>query len=459
MRSPISLLILIYMPLILAEITGFYPAFSYSIAWLGSFLTFYLTLFSPLRHLSHDLPLQYQIMRPIVLIQLIFAGFMCCTSIFYFTVHLDSESLSNIAKCQRLALLAHAAIVTGMTLLTKPLPTIKYKPISSEGLLYKLCIICYVISSILNYVPALIQFKYSLLFISITSSAYLLIKGMINRLPIPLIFGGISFGLNILNSTLTGYKESIIINVLLLGFLAFPYYKKTILTLAIPCMYLLMYALPTFTSVIRAQSWLSGKPKEIARQEAYQTFFDENKEDLINTTNKEFLTNRLSEIGMFTQYVKQVPEQHPYYGLEILTNSLLALIPRTFWEEKPDTEKVAMERVYLLNVANRLSNVSAKTRPVVDGYLSGGAFGVFIVMLIYGLTTQWLCNTAEKLFGGYQLGCIIMFNSIFQQLWRGNTFEFLLNNILYGYVLMLIIFWIMRITKLLNPITDEDYTY
>ncbi|WP_214225786.1 exosortase Y-associated Wzy-like protein [Pedobacter sp. B4-66] len=447
------------MPLILAEITGFYPALSYSIAWVGSSLIFYLTLFSPFRYLSHDLPLQYQIMRPIILIQLIFAGFMCCTSIFYFTDHFDSESLSNIAKCQRLALLAHAAIVTGMILLTKPLPIIKYKLISSEGLLYKLCIICYVISSILNYAPALIQFKHSLLFISITSSAYLLIKGMINCLPIPLIFGGISFGLNILNSTLTGYKESIIINVLLLGFLAFPYYKKTILTLAIPCIYLLMYALPTFTSVIRAQSWLSGKPKELARQEAYQTFFDENKEDLINTTNKEFLTNRLSEIGMFTQYVKQVPNQHPYYGLEILTNSLLALIPRAFWEEKPDTEKVAMERVYVLNVANRLSNVSAKTRPVVDGYLSGGAFGVFIVMLTYGLTTQWLCNTAEKLFGGYQLGCIIMFNSIFQQLWRGNTFEFLLNNILYGYVLMLIIFWTMRITKLLNPITDEDYTY
>lgn len=457
MRLPISLLILIYMPLILAEITGFYPALSYSIAWLGSFFIFHLTLFSPFRHLSHDLPLQHQIMRPIILIQLIFAGFMCCTSIFYFTDHLDSESLSNIAKCQRLALLAHAAIVTGMVLLIKPFPLIKYKLNNRNGLLYKLCIACYVISNALNYVPALIQFKYSLLSISITCSAYLFIKGMINRLPTPLVFGGISFGLNILNSTLTGYKESIIINVLLIGFLAFPHYKKTILTLLIPCIYLLIYVLPTFTSIIRAQSWLSGKPKELARQEAYQTFFDENNEDLINANNKEFLTNRLSEIGMFTQYVKQVPEQHPYYGLDILTNSLLALVPRVFWQEKPDTEKVAMERVYTLNVANRASNVSAKTRPVVDGYLSGGTFGVFVSMVIYGLTTQWLCNTSEKLFGGYQLGCIIMFNSIFQQLWRGNTFEFLLNNILYGYVLMLLIFCAMR--KLLYPIPDEDYTY
>lgn len=459
MRSRISVLMLIYLPLILAEITGFYPALSYSIAWVGSFFIFYLTLFSPFRCLSQDLPLQHQVMRPIVLVQLIFTGFMCCTSIFYFIEHLDSESLSNIAKCQRLALLAHAAIVTGMVLLIKPIPRIRYNLKNPQGLLYKLCVTCYVISIILNYVPALIQFKYSLLSISITCSAYLFIKGMINRLPIPLVFGGISFGLNILNATLTGYKESIIINVLLIGFIAFPYYKKTIIILSIPCIYLLLYILPTFTTVIRTRSWLSGKPKELARQEAYQTFFDENNVDLINTNNKEFLTNRLSEIGMFTQYVKQVPEQHPYYGFDILINSLLALIPRVFWEEKPDTEKIAMERVYTLNVANRASNVSAKTRPVVDGYLSGGTFGVSISILIYGLITQWLCNTAEKLFGGYQLGCIIIFNSVFQQLWRGNTFEFLLNNILYGYVLMLFIFWIMRTAKLLNPTPDEDYTY
>nr|WP_068889997.1 hypothetical protein [Pedobacter panaciterrae] len=451
MRSPISLLTVIYVPWILAEIICFDPVLSYSIAWAGSLIIFYLTLFSPFRYLSHDLPLQHQIMRPIVLIQLIFAGFMCCTSIFYFIDHLDSDLILSIAKCQRLALLAHTAVVTGMILLIKPTPIIKYKLRNPDGILFKLCILCYIASISINYVPALIQFKYSLLSIAICCSACIFIKGVVKRLSTHLIFGGSAFGLNIINSTLTGYKESIIINVLLIGFLAFPHYKKTMLTLAIPCIYLLLYTLPTFTTVIRTQSWLSGKSKEIARQEAYQTFFDENSEDKISTNNKEFLINRLSEIGMFTQYVKQVPEQHPYYGLEILTNSLFALIPRVFWEEKPDTEKLAMQRVYTLNVAQRSSNVSAKTRPVVDGYLSAGIPGVFSAMLIYGLITQGLCNTSEKLFGGYQLGCIIIFNSIFQQLWRGNTFEFLLNNILYGYILMLIIFWIMKTAKLFKP--------
>ena len=450
MQLPVSLLTLIYIPWILAEIVCFDPVLSYTIAWLGSFLIFYLTLFSPCRHLSRDLPLQHQIMRPIVLIQLIFAGFMCCTSIFYFIDHLGSELLLSIAKCQRLSLLAHAAAVTGMILLTKPLPAIKYKLSNPNGILFKLCFLSYLTGILINYLPALIQFKYSLLSIAISCSAYIFIKGIVKHLPIHLIFGGVAFGLTIISSTLTGYKEGIIVNVLLIGFLAFPYYKKTILILAMPCIYILLYVLPTFTTVIRTQSWLSGKSQEIARQEAYQTFFDENSEDKINANNKEFLTNRLSEIGMFTQYVNQVPEQHPYYGLEILTNSFFALIPRFFWEEKPDTEKLAMERVYTLNVAQRASDVSAKTRPVVDGYLSAGIPGVFISMLFYGLISQGLCNTSEKLFGGYQLGCIIIFNSIFQQLWRGNTLEFLLNNVLYGYVLMLMIFWIMRTINLLK---------
>ena len=449
MHLPIRLLILIYTPWLLAEIICFDPVLSYSIAWSGSFLIFYLTLFSPHRHLSYDLPLQHQVMRPIVLIQLIFAGFMCCTSIFYFAEHLDSELLLNIAKCQRLSLLAHTAVVTGIIVLTKPIPAIKYKLINTDGLLFKLYFLCYFTGFLINYLPAFTQFKYSLFSITVSCSAYIFIKGVVKRWPIHLIFGGVTFGLNIISSTLTGYKESLIVNVLLIGFLAFPYYKKTILILAIPGIYLLLYTLPTFTSVIRTQSWLSGKSKEIARQEAYQTFFDESSENKIISNNKEFLTNRLSEIGMFTQYVNKVPEQHPYYGLEILTNSLFALIPRSFWEEKPDTEKIAMERVYTLNVAQRTSDVSAKTRPVVDGYLSAGMPGVFISMFIYGLIAQGLCNASEKIFGGYQLGCIIIFNSIFQQLWRGNTFEFLLNNLLYGYLLMLIIFWIMKITKVL----------
>lgn len=91
-----GVLIAIYIPWLLAECLQFNPVVSYFTSWLGSFIVFYFSLISPLKYHSIDRPLKYQILRPIVLIQLIFAGFMCCTSIFYFMDHMGYEYLSNM---------------------------------------------------------------------------------------------------------------------------------------------------------------------------------------------------------------------------------------------------------------------------------------------------------------------------------------------------------------------------
>ena len=136
-----KVLILIYVPWFLAIITQLDPVISYFVAWGGSFYIFYLTLFSKVKFIPQDLPLTRQVMRPIVLIQLIFAGFMCCTSIFYFMDHMGYEYFNKvsiipfkaneltyyIAKCQRMSLLAHAALVTGMIVQIKQFPVIKHK--------------------------------------------------------------------------------------------------------------------------------------------------------------------------------------------------------------------------------------------------------------------------------------------------------------------------------------------
>jgi hypothetical protein len=201
------------------------------------------------------------------------------------------------------------------------------------------------------------------------------------------------------------------------------------------------------------------KSRAQAGSKAYETFFNEQNGQEIAYNNWEFLTNRFSEIGMFTTYVKQVPDQYPYYGTEIIQNSLIALIPRVLWNEKPNTERLAMKRVYKAGVANQSSVVSAKTRPVVDAYLSAGMPGVFIAMLIYGVLAQAICNRAEYLFGGYQFGCMIIFNGLFQPLWRGNTFEFLINNILYAYILMIVLHWILRKTRIITPFIHESNTH
>ena len=456
-------LILLHLPWLVSELVSSHPVWSWFIAWTGSLLIFYLTLLSPWSIHQEDRPLVHQVMRPLILIQLIFAGFMCCTSVFYFAdqmVHAYTPDSEVLAQCQRLSLLAHTALVSGFILLTKPHHSPGYqKTISTGDLALRLCLITYGMTLLLDYFQPMIQFKYNLLCISMCSGTFLLINGLANKNIKHIGFGSLVFGLNLLHSTLTGYKESILVNFLLLGFIAFPYFKKTVLILSIPGIAILLYVLPTFTAIIRLQSWTEKKPVEQARADAYLSLLEEDNEEEINVNNWKFLINRSSEIGMFSKFVHHVPDHHPYYGWEILKNSCIALIPRALWQEKPITEKIAMQRVYEAGVANPASSVSAKSRPVVDAYLTAGAPGVYLCILIYGLLTQWLCNTAERLFGGYELGCMITFNGIFQQLWRGNNFEFILNNILYGYILMVLTFLILKQFKILIPIAHENNSH
>lgn len=459
-------LILIYVPWVIAVGAQVDPVVSYFIAWLGSFFIFYWTLFSRVKFIPHDLPLTKQIMRPIVIIQLIFAGFMCCTSIFYFMDHMGYEYFNKvtilpfkpneqtyvIAKCQRMSLLAHAALVTGMIVKIKQFPLIKHKlQLNLDFFLIWLCVGCYLAGVAASRIPAILQFSFGLINISITCSALVFVRGIVQRKRGYIFFGGGLFIFNFLASTLTGYKESIIINIIIISFLMYPYYKKLILTLAIPTIYILLYVLPTFANIMRSQSWSGQKSASEARQEALDALINEEGVE-IQETNWSFLTDRLSEISMFATFVKRIPEKRPYYGFEIAGNSVLAVIPRVFWPGKFITETVSMQRVYDAGVAFKASTVSAKTRPVVDGYVSAGVFGVFISIFMYGWITQWMCNKAEEWFGGYELGCIVMFNAIFQSLWRGNNFEFLLNNIFYGYISMYCIFWILKRSNTLTEL-------
>ena len=465
-----KILVPIVLPWLLAELVAYNPLLSYVIAWLGSFLIFHLSLQVPFRY--QHFPLHQQIMRPLILIQLIFAGFMCCSSIFYFVDHLGyshtgfnensffltSSKTALIAKCQRLALLAHIGLAYGLILGNKGQYLIKFqlaKP--GTAFLIKLCTISYGLALVLNEFPALIQFKYNLTYISISSGSLVFVAGIVRKNLPGFLFGSSVCLFNLVQASLSGYKEAIIVQLILLLFLLFPHYKKITLLLLLPILYLCMYILPTFSSVIRAQSWISKKTEKEASMAAVETFFDTDKADFIVENNWLFLTNRFSEIDMFSQFVAQTPSQRPY-SPQILSNAMQALIPKALWPDKPSTEYVAMQRVYEYGVIQKASAASAKTRPIVDAYLIGGPIVVFVAMLWYGLTAQWLCQTAERLFGGYQLGCIVIFNGIFQQLWRGNTFEFLFNNILYGYLLMYLIFIFLKLNHILIPVKSHENT-
>ena len=443
------------------------PVCSYITAWLGSFFIFYLTIFSRLRYLEEGTQISSQIMRPIVLLQLVFAGFMCCTSVFYFLDHMGYQYLSDIntknfvvtvdtfdlARCQRYYVLGHACLVAGLLAVLKRRIAPKYRfNRDLQQLLLPICITCVFFAVVLGRLPGLGQFSLPMRGIGEFSGTLLMVKGLYHKNLKQLLFGGTIFAYIFMSSTLTGYKEAVIVKVLMLLFLLFPYYKKLISMVTLPILGICLYILPTLATTIRAQVWAGSDTAEQARLDAYELLVAPDPLSHVSETNWDFLKDRFSEIGMFRQYVNFVPVRHAYYGFDLLGNSLTALIPRALWKDKPSTEIVSMERVYESGAINRLSDVSAKTRPIVDAYLSAGVVGICMVMLAYGMLAQAICNTAERLFGGYESGCILVFNGIFQQLWRGNNLEFLINNIFYGCVLMYGLFLILRKLNMLIPV-------
>ncbi|TAH03945.1 MAG: hypothetical protein EAZ15_01980 [Sphingobacteriales bacterium] len=456
---------------IIAEVLITDPIFSYFVAWAGSFFIFYWTIYSNFRYINDDLPLKDQVLRPIIIVQLIFAGFMCSSSIFYFLNHLGYRYLEKvdfsanvpnsqtylIAQCQRLSLLAHAALVAGIILLTPQ----KYKnqrkniiapDVDINIFLGKFSIITFLGAIAIRFVPGFSQFSEGLTSVSVFSGTFLLVKGLANKNKKLLYLGAGLFLSNLVKATLSGFKEPILMSLIILGCLLFPVYKKLTLYLGIPLLYGLLYALPTYVNVIRTNSWSGDTSAEASRTIAIDTLLDADNAELIDDTNWAFLTERISEINMFTQFVANTPEEIDYYGFEIVTESLYALIPRILWEEKPITEEISMKRVYAAGVISENSIVSAKTRPVVDAYLSFGTFGVFIFFILIGLIAQGLCNTSENLYGGYQFGSVIIMGTFSNTLWRGNNFEFMFNSLFYGYVLILIICEILKLYKILKPL-------
>lgn len=467
-NNPFKLILTLYLPVLISYILINSPITSYFIAWFGSLFIFYTSILSPAAIIKTDLPIHKQIMRPIFLTQLIFAGFMCTTSIFYFMDHLgyryltetnygaqfkESEQTTLIASCQRMTLFAHAALVNGMLLTQRQVIRVKsIKFFQNDDFIIWLCVIVFTLGSLSQQVSGLSQIALPLTLVGISCAAVLFVKGFISKNIKYLGIGATIFIINFIHASLSGYKEPIIINIIILGCLFFNYYKKLILFLFVPTLYALLYFLPTYNNTVR-QSWSGEVSAEEAQSRAFENLSAKNEEQIENT-NWTFLTTRLSEMEMFTQFVDFVPSHHEYYDWEIIENSLEGLIPRVFWSGKPNMETVSMQRVYDAGVANKMSAVSAKTRPVVDAYLSFGIPGVFFFMLLYGMLVQHLSDKAEEIFGGYELGCVIMFNSIFQGLWRGNNFEFMFNNIFWGYVIMWMLFYLLRTIKVLKPVFD-----
>jgi hypothetical protein len=437
------------------------------IAWLGSFLIFYLTLSGWVKPLPNDLTIGEQLMRPIFLVQIIFAGYMCSTSIFYFfdvlgyeDFHktsdyflIDYEKLKLTAQCQRYYCLGHAAFVTGVLIFMK-YPD-KHKYYVEKGKIANILFITAFITLPLSYlflkVPGLSQFANQFTSLSFIAGTLALAFAIPEKKIWNTLMCIVLYFFNFYQALISGFKEPIIISVLVLGVFLYPYYKKVILLTFAPLLILLFVLLPTYNRIFRENAWAGDASVGDASQLALEAALNKNSSPIMtDDSNWGFLAFRLSEIDMFTTYVRSTPEKVNFYNFRLLKQSAIVLTPRIFWPNKPITEELVMSRVYDAEVINRGSSVSAKPTFIVDAYLSFGGLGVFIFLFLYGAAAQIISVNAEKLFGGYVLGTALIFSGLFQIMWRGLSFEFIINTVFWSYISMVIIQKILIATRVLK---------
>jgi hypothetical protein len=452
-QVPLERIIVLFIPWMLAVLFKNDPELSYMIAWLGSFLIFFLTLTGWVKPIPNDRSVAEQLMRPIFLVQIIFAGYMACTSIFYFmdvlgyqnfekipTLLTDQNRLQHTALCQRYYCLGHAAFVSGILIFmdysTKSRYYISHDKLAN--LLMMFAIISFPASIFFIKIPGLSQFANqfsSLSFIAGTLAlAFAIPLKKIGNTLICLSFYFFNFYL----ALTSGFKEPIIISVLVLGIFLYPNYKKLVAGIFIPILLLLFMFLPTYNRIFRQNAWSGDATADEATQLALDAALSNDGGDG-DDSNWGFLVYRLSEIDMFIKFTQSTPKNVDYYGLTLIKQSGMALVPRIFWPGKPSTEDLIMERVYDAGVINRASAVSAKPAYIVDAYLSYGLWGVFLSMFAYGAIAQLISMKAERLFGGYILGTALIFSGLFQIMWRGLSFEFIINTVFWSYITMLVI--------------------
>ena len=433
-KQPVEKYIVLFLPFVIALLFQSEAVVSYFIAWAGSFLIYFLSLSGWLKPIPGDRTFAEQLMRPLFLVQIIFAGYMSSSSIFYFAnlfgydnFHkpfdsffiVDHEKVALTAQCQRYYVLGHAAFVTGISVFMKYPIKQKYY-MQKEKLANMLVIIAFLalfISTVSLKINGMQQLYFKFSSLSFIAGTLALAFAIPLRKVFNTGFCLFIYFTNFYEALTSGFKEPIILSVLVLGIFLYPNYKKIVLAVFIPALLLLFFLLPTFNQVFRANAWGDS---DISADDAYKVALNATiNENSADENTWGFLVYRISEVDMFNVFIQSTPKFINFYGLTLLKQSAIVIIPRVLWPDKPITESMVMERVYDAGVTGRGSNVSAKPAFIVDAYLSGGVVGIVIFLFLYGATAQLISMKAEQLFGGYILGTALIFSGLFQIYWRG----------------------------------------
>lgn len=446
---------LLFLPYVLAVLLQESPTLSYAVAWSGSFWIFYLTLWGHVRPLPGGSSLEQQLLRPVGFTQLILMGYTAVTSIFYFLslngcFYFECTALQMAplqereltASAQRYYVLAHAAFATGVLL---PMDyrksgewTIRWNGETAWLALYAAGGLLLGIQ-VLKFLPGLGQVQVYFSNVAMVASVLALALALMRKTSswlLPVV--GTVYVWNIFEALLSGWKSAVLAPTILLFLFLYPKYKRTVAILGPVVLAVLIFVLPTYVNTFRALNWSGSAQDEVAAEMAFERVREARSGEIKkNTWN--FLTLRLSEVSQFSNYIREASKRNSYYGLSLVENGFIAIVPGAVWSGKPSMEELTMERVYEHGIVKRGVQVSAKPKFIVDAYLSGRGVGVLVGFLLFGILTTLASRMCERYFGGYLMGGVV-YLGVFRVFWLSNSFEFFFNNVFWGFLIAGVLF-------------------
>ncbi len=439
------------------------------ISWIGSWFIIFMTLTGRIFEVASGGSLTNQILRPWMLMHLIYAGYGFMTSIFYWMdlngwyylshkYHTSANlgEVSRAAEAQVYYVLSHAALVTGFSIARRPSSnnTSKFTtPQSMSGFLIKAAGVAFLLGASFRLVPGLAEFSSKFTSLGVIAGAFTIGVTLQERsmkwFPVAVLLNC----LLLLSSVASAMKEDTIMLLVINALAFFPVAPWRTATLSILVFAVCLIILPSISNSLRRDTWFGNFTTKEALPLAYSELLNKDRHTLAAETWT-FLVNRFSEQNLFIRYLDSTPKLSPFQGLTIVKQSLLNLIPRILWPEKPNTERFVMARVYDNGVVLDTSNISAKPQFVVDGYLTMGAFGVWLSGIFYGFLAITFSRQCEEWLGGYLFGGI-SFNGLFSIMLRGNCWEFFLNQVLWSFFLICVLRTIGQAVGWLRPASSS----
>lgn len=367
--------------------------------------------------------------------------------------------LSLIAECQRLMLLAHASVTAGMKLTGFRYEKPKYIFPSIPP--YSLIVVSFIMlgaGTLASNILGLGQLSQKFLTISAVAISVDIALCIKHKRGKNLVVALSILGLNLLQQSVSGWKGNILWTMIILGAMLYPSMPRRVVFGGIAfVIFWALYFYP-FGLALRPLLWVQkmeqDKAIEISMDRALNMSLDERLD-----TVWEMMVGRANDMGQFVKYVQYVPARHPYYQFGILSDSLIAFVPRFVWPDKPDLERLSMQRVYEAGITSQQSSVSAKSNFYQDSYLSFGEVGIVLACLFFGALVMVLSRTCERLFGGYDIGTCLVFMSLLGTIiTQPPNFEYYFGALAISVVLIYALFALGKAIGWIVPANSSDHS-